>query len=158
MSDNNTGITEASRLEKGVGIKKTLDIHSRDKESLVGAAVDSKPDDSEIQIRESALSNCSDLNGYESKGSLLRARHLLQSTSCDFPSVVAKQRMLDYQTMSFAIVSPLDAHAPSPSSRPMLLNNALHNDVTAFESKSKECEVARFLSQRKSESEQVIKN
>ena len=76
----------------------------------------------------------------------------LKSSRSTSSSTVAKQRMLEREAMSFAVASPLDAHAQSPTAHPVLMNNVIHN----HDSKSKGVEFAAFLSQKKAENDQVV--
>ena len=80
------------------------------------------------------------------------------SISLTSSATVAKQRMLDCKTMSFAVASPLDPHSQSPTAHPSLIKNVMHSDTSNFthDSKSKGVEFAAFLSQRKADTDQVI--
>jgi len=79
------------------------------------------------------------------------------SISLSPSATVTKQRMLDCGKMSFAVASPLDRHAQSPTAHPILRNNVMHSDASNFahDSKPKEVEFAAFLPERKSENDQV---
>ena len=66
-------------------------------------------------------------------------------------ATVAKRPMLDCETMSFALASPLDKHMQPPTSHPLMLSNVLHN-----KGKQGDVELSNFLARRKTENEKVI--
>lgn len=75
--------------------------------------------------------------------------HSNSAASASFETI-AKRPMLDCETMSFALASPLDAHVQPPTSHSLMLSNMLHK-----KSKQSDVELSPFLARRNNENENV---